>query len=391
MNKPSRKPGNPNFSSGPCAKRPGWTYQNLSTTVLGRSHRASIGKSMLHEVIAMSRRLLELPDDYLIGIVPGSDTGAVEMALWNFLTGDVTARNGVDVFAWESFSRQWLVDIVKQLKLPRARAFEAPFGELPDLSSAGFDGDVVFTWNGTTSGVCVPDAAWIPSSRAGLTICDATSAVFAMNIDWTKIDVATYSWQKSMGGEAAHGMLILSPRAVQRLESDPPLVAIPKVFQLLKKGKLDYEIFKGSTINTPSMMCTADALDALQWMSDTGGLTVMIRRSQESFTAIRDWVKSSDTFGFLASKPETTSNTSVCLKIIDPWFCGLDATRQTEVVSDIVKRLEAEKVAFDINAYRDAPPGLRIWCGPTVEPEDVCLLLPWIDWSYEITRTNQNV
>lgn len=390
MKKPLQKPRNPNFSSGPCTKRPGWTYQNLSVDVLGRSHRASIGKSMLHEVIAVSRRLLELPDDYLIGIVPGSDTGAVEMALWNLLTGEFTARHGVDVFAWESFSRQWLVDIVKQLKLPGARGYEAPFGELPDLSKANFDGDVVFTWNGTTSGVCVPDAEWISPTRHGLTICDATSAVFAMDIDWNKIDVGTYSWQKSMGGEAAHGMLILSPRAVQRLETDAPRVAIPKVFQLLKKGKLDYEIFKGSTINTPSMMCVADALDALTWMSDEGGLRGMIRRSRENFDVIRKWVQSSSAFAFLAARAEITSHTSVCLQIVDPWFRALDAARQTAVVSDVVKRLEAEQVAFDINAYRDAPPGLRIWCGPTVDAEDVGLLLPWIDWSYDLTRTSQN-
>ncbi len=381
--KPHQKPKNSNFSSGPCAKRPGWSAERLRLDTLGRSHRSALGKKLLQDVIDRSKSLLRLPADYQIGIVPGSDTGAVEMALWNLLTGRFTAQHGVDVFSWESFSAQWKTDILGQLKIPNARSFHAEFGQLPDLSQANFDGDVVFAWNGTTSGVCVGGGEWIPDARNGLTICDGTSAVFGMPIDWRKIDVGTYSWQKSMGGEAAHGMLILSPRAVARLESDPPTIPIPKLFQLLKKGKVDSEIFSGSTINTPSLLCAADAWDALEWIAANGGVEGMISRCDRNFRVIENWVARSNSFAFLCEEPRARSHTSICLQFKD---VALTPDARSAVAKGICALLETESVAHDINAYRDAPPGLRIWCGPTIEATDIEFLLPWIDWAYETTR-----
>ncbi len=375
--KPGLRPANPNFSSGPCAKRPGWSLQALGDAALGRSHRAKIGKAKLEKAIALTREVLEVPADYRIGIVPASDTGAVEMALWSLL-----GERGVDILAWESFGAGWVTDVVKQLKLPDVRLFEAPYGELPDLAAVEFDHDVVFTWNGTTSGARVPNGDFIPADRKGLTICDATSAAFAQRLDFEKLDVVTFSWQKVLGGEGAHGMLILSPRAVERLETYKPAWPLPKIFRLTSGGKLIEGIFKGETINTPSMLAVEDYLDALQWAKSIGGLGALIARADANAAVIADWVVRNPAVDFLASAADTRSNTSVCLRFADPAVAGLDDAGQQAFVKGLTALLEAEKVAYDIGSYRDAPPGLRIWCGATVEASDLATLMPWLDWAF---------
>ncbi|HVW56315.1 MAG TPA: phosphoserine transaminase [Rhizobiaceae bacterium] len=374
---PDVRPANSHFSSGPCAKRPGWTPDALRRASLGRSHRAKIGKAKLAEAIDLTREILQVPAEYRIGIVPASDTGAVEMALWSLL-----GARGVDLLAWESFGAGWVTDTVKQLKLADARVIEAPYGELPDLSKIDFDRDVVFTWNGTTSGVRVPNADFIPADRKGLTICDATSAAFAQRLDFAKLDVVTFSWQKVLGGEAAHGMLILSPRAVERLESYTPAWPLPKIFRLTKGGKLIEGIFKGETINTPSMLCVEDYIDALSWAKSIGGLDALIARAAANFAVIDRFVQRSSWLGHLAVKPETRSNTSVCLSIVDPDVVAMGDEAQAAVAKGIAAALDKEGVAYDIGAYRDAPPGLRIWCGATVETADLERLMPWLDWAF---------
>ena len=374
---PDLRPANPNFSSGPCAKRPGHSLDALSGALLGRSHRARQPKARLAEVIDRSRALLGMPADWRLGIVPASDTGAVEMALWSLL-----GARGVDVVAFESFGAGWATDIFKQLKLTDARLLEAPYGKLPDLAAVDFSRDVVFTWNGTTSGVRVPNGAWIRPDREGLTICDATSAAFAMNLAWDRLDVATWSWQKVLGGEAAHGMLALSPRAVARLESYTPPWPLPKIFRLTSKGRLNEGVFKGETINTPSMLCVEDALDGLRWAERIGGLPALIARCEANLAAIAAWVARSDWIDFLAEDPATRSCTSVCLKLTAPWVAALPTDGQWQVARRIAALLEAEGVAYDITAHRDSPPGLRIWTGATIETSDVAALLPWLDWAY---------
>ncbi len=375
--KPDRRPDNPCFSSGPCAKRPGWNPGALKDAFVGRSHRHADGKARLEEVLDRSRILLGLPDDYRIGIVPASDTGAVEAALWSLL-----GQRGADMLVWESFGKTWAGDATGQLKLDDVRVIEADYGALPDLGRVDFERDVVFTWNGTTSGVMVPNGDWIAAGRAGLTICDATSAAFAVELPWDKLDVTTYSWQKVMGGEAAHGMLILSPRAVDRLEAYAPPWPLPKVFRLTRNGKLMEDVFEGVTINTPSMLCVEDALDGLRWAEEIGGAGVLRARTQANFEAIETWVGASPWVDFLATDPATRSTTSVTLKVVDPWL----ETASAEVGAGIGKRiaavLDAEGVAYDIASYRDAPPGLRLWAGATVERADMEALLPWLDWAY---------
>jgi phosphoserine aminotransferase len=381
ITQPSTRPANPNFSSGPCAKRPGYRLQNLADAPLGRSHRAPVGKVKLKLAIDLTREVLQVPADYLIGIVPASDTGAVEMAMWSLL-----GARGVDMLAWESFGAGWITDVVQQLKLADARAITADYGHLPDLSSVNFDHDVVFTWNGTTAGVKVPDGDWIPADRAGLTICDATSAAFAQRLDWPKLDVVTFSWQKVLGGEGAHGMLILSPRAVARLESYKPSWPMPKIFRMTSGGKLMKGIFEGDTINTPSMLCVEDYIDALQWSKSIGGLDGLIGRANANLKAIADWAEKTDWVDFLASDVAIRSNTSVCLKIVDPAITALSNERQAAFVKQIPVLLDKEKVAFDIDGYRDAPPGLRIWCGATVETSDVAALTHWLDWAFATAK-----
>ena len=381
MNKPAHKPANPNFSSGPCAKRPGYSLNNLSDAPLGRSHRAKVGKAKLKLAIDLTREVLQVPADYRIGIVPGSDTGAVEMAMWSLL-----GARGVDMMAWESFGEGWVTDAIKQLKLKDARVIKSGYGELPDLSSVNFDNDVVFTWNGTTSGVRVPNAEWIPADRKGLTICDATSACFAQAMDFSKLDVVTYSWQKVLGGEGAHGMIILSPRAVERLASYTPAWPIPKIFRLTNGGKLIEGIFVGDTINTPSMLCVEDYIDALQWAKSIGGLDGLIGRANSNAKAIADWVARTDWVDFLAVSADIRSNTSVCLKIVDPAITALSTEQQAAFVKQIPALLDKEKVAYDIDGYRDAPPGLRIWCGATVETSDVAALTHWLDWAFATAK-----
>ncbi|MDP5325069.1 MAG: phosphoserine transaminase [Litorivicinaceae bacterium] len=371
--KPIKKPNNPNFSSGPCSKRPGYDPSRLDLSTLGRSHRSSVGKTALQAACEETKRLLHVPDDYRVGIVPASDTGAFEMAMWSML-----GARGVDVFAWESFGSSWLSDILHELKLTDVNRYESDYGVLPDLHQANPDRDLVFTWNGTTSGVRVPDGDWIAEDREGLTLCDATSAVFAMDMPWEKLDVTTFSWQKVLGGEGAHGMLILSPRAVARLESYTPAWPMPKIFKLVKKNALIEGIFKGETINTPSMLCVADYLDALAWVDSIDGLSGAIARSQASLRVITDAVAQWPWLHFLAQDPSTISNTSVCLSV--------DAT--PEQVTQLAKLLEREQVAYDIGAYRDAPPGLRIWCGATVEPSDVAALMEWLEWGYHHVTTS---
>jgi phosphoserine aminotransferase len=378
MVKPEQRPNNPSFSSGPCPKRPGWSLDALSAALIGRSHRSKPGRAKLKEIITRSKALLGIPADYLCGIVPASDTGAVELALWSLL-----GARGVDILAWESFGESWVTDLQKQLKLTDCRVHRADYGHLPDLSQVDCDRDVILTWNGTTSGVKVPNSDWISETRQGLMIADATSAVFAMEMPWEKLDVVTWSWQKAMGGEAAHGMLVLSPRAVERLETHTPSWPLPKIFRLTKKGKVDRAIFEGDTINTPSMLCAEDALDGLKWAEELGGLSTLIERSESNLAAIAYWVESTAWVDFLAVDPATRSNTSVCLKIIDPWFMALSEPEQAQKIKELVQLLDKEGVAYDIASYRDAPPGLRIWAGATVERTDLEALLPWVDWAYE--------
>ena len=374
---PGAKPANPCFSSGPCAKRPGWSPTVLKDAALGRSHRAKLGKAKLKLAIDLTREALGVPAEYRIGITPGSDTGAVEMALWTLL-----GARGVDVLAWESFGDGWVTDVVKQLKLKDVRTLKAPYGELPNLAEVNFDNDVVFTWNGTTSGVRVPNGDWIAADRKGLTICDATSAAFAQDLDWPKLDVVTFSWQKVLGGEGAHGMLILSPRAVERLETYKPAWPLPKIFRLTSGGKLIEGIFKGETINTPSMLCVEDYVDALLWAKQIGGLDALVARADRNFAVIDEFVAKSSWLGHLAVDPTTRSNTSVCLSVVDPAVTVLDADAQAAFAKAIVSVLEKEGVAYDIGAYRDAPPGLRIWAGATVEVSDLERLMPWLDWAF---------
>jgi phosphoserine aminotransferase len=375
--KPGVRPANPNFSSGPCAKRPGWSLNELSDAALGRSHRAKIGKNKLKLAIDLTREVLQVPDGYRIGIVPASDTGAVEMAMWSLL-----GERGVDMVAWESFGEGWVTDCVKQLKLADARTFIAPYGEIVDFSKVDFDRDVVFTWNGTTSGARVPNADFIPSDRKGLTICDATSAAFAQDMDFSKLDVVTFSWQKVLGGEGGHGMLILSPRAVARLESYKPAWPLPKIFRLTSGGKLIEGIFQGETINTPSMLCVEDYIDALNWAKSVGGLKGLIGRADKNAGALNAFVDKSLWLSNLSAKRETRSNTSVCLTISDPDVLALDVEGQATFAKGLVSALEKEGVAFDIGSYRDAPAGLRIWCGATVETSDIEALTPWLDWAF---------
>jgi phosphoserine aminotransferase len=375
--KPAIRPARPQFSSGPTVKHPGWSLSNLQAAPLGRSHRSKVGKGRLKEAIDRTREVLEVPDDFLIGVVPASDTGAVEMAMWSML-GPLP----VQVAAWESFSKDWVVDILDQLKLPGAEAITAPFGQLPDLSRVRPDADLVFAWNGTTSGVRVPNADFISADRTGIVICDATSAAFAQPLDWAKLDVVTYSWQKVLGGEAAHGMLILSPRAVARLESYTPTWPLPKLFRMTNKGKLSKDIFEGSTINTPSLLCTEDYLDALKWVSSIGGLQAMYRRADANTAAIAQWVEKTPWIAFLAEDPATRSNTGVCLKFVDARVAGLPDAGQAEFAKKISDLLEKEGVGLDAASYRDAPPGLRVWCGGAVELADVEALLPWIEWAF---------
>ena len=379
--KPAKRPANPNFSSGPCAKRPGWTPEALADACLGRSHRGKAGKAKLAEVIDRTRRTLRVPADYRIGIVPASDTGAVEMALWSLL-----GARGVDVLAWESFGAGWVNDVLKQLKLGDVRVLEAPYGALPDLGQVDFSRDVVFTWNGTTSGVRVPDGGWIAGDRAGLTICDATSAAFAMELPWDKLDVATYSWQKVLGGEAQHGMVVLSPRAIERLTTYTPPWPLPKIFRLTQGGKLIEGVFRGETINTPSMLCVEDALDGLKWAERVGGLDALILRSEANLSAIEDWAARAGWVGFLAADKRYRSCTSVCLKIVDPMVAGMKPDDRAAYPRRMVALLDAERIAYDIDAYRDAPPGLRIWAGATVERRDIEALLPWLDWAFAVVK-----
>ncbi len=375
--KPARRPSNPDFSSGPCAKRPGWSLDALKGAALGRSHRAKIGKQKLKQAIDLTREVLEVPADYLIGIVPGSDTGAVEMALWSLL-----GARGVDVLAWESFGLGWVTDVVKQLKLNDVRTIKADYGKLPDLSQVDFKRDVIFTWNGTTSGVRVPNGDWIAADREGLTICDATSAAFAQNLDFAKLDVVTFSWQKALGGEAAHGMIVLSPRAVERLTTYTPAWPLPKLFRMTKGGKLIDGIFVGETINTPSMLCVEDYLDTLNWAKSIGGLKALKARADANFKVLADYAAKTPWIDFFATDPATRSNTSICLKIVEPDVTKLDAAGQEAFLKAISSRLDKEGVAYDINFHRDAPPHFRIWGGATIEASDLAILTEWLDWAY---------
>jgi phosphoserine aminotransferase len=375
--KPAVRPSVPHFSSGPCAKRPGWTPQSLKDAALGRSHRAKIGKAKLKLAIDLTREVLQVPKDYRIGIVPASDTGAVEMALWSLL-----GPRKVTMLAWESFGEGWVSDVAKELKLKDVVTLKAPYGELPDLAKVDPASDVVFTWNGTTSGVRVPNADWIKADREGLTICDATSAAFAQPLDFKKLDVVTFSWQKALGGEAAHGMLILSPRAVARLESYNPPWPLPKVFRMTKGGKLNEGIFEGETINTPSMLCVEDYLDTLNWAKSVGGLTALMARADANTKVLSDWAAKTPWVDFLASNEAIRSNTSVCLKVVDPQITSLAADKQAAFAKALVDAIEKEGAAYDLGAYRDAPPGLRIWCGATVEAKDVQALTQWLDWAF---------
>jgi phosphoserine aminotransferase len=381
MQKPGVRPAIPHFSSGPCAKRPGWSLQALTDAALGRSHRSKIGKAKLKRAIDLTREVLEVPPDYRIGIVPASDTGAFEMALWSLL-----GARPVTALAWESFGEGWVTDVTKQLKLKDARVVTAPYGALPDLSKIDPATDIVFTWNGTTSGVRVPNGDWIAADRQGLTLCDATSATFAQPLAWPKLDVVTFSWQKALGGEGAHGMLILSPRAVGRLETYKPPWPLPKIFRLTKGGKLNDAIFQGDTINTPSMLCVEDYIDTLQWAKSIGGLTALMARADANTRTLAQWVARTPWVEFLAADPATRSNTSVCLKIVDTAVAALADDAQAAFIKGMAGALEKEGVAYDIAGHRDAPPGLRIWCGATVEAADVEALIPWLEWAYAQTR-----
>lgn len=379
--KPTTQPNNPLFSSGPCTKRPGWTPSALAAASLGRSHRSAEGKGKLAEVINRSKALLGMPDDWHLAVVPGSDTGAVEMALWAML-----GARGVDSLVWESFGKTWATDLKSHLKLDNARIIDAPYGEIADLSAADWSNDVVFCWNGTTSGVRVPNGDWIPDDREGLAICDATSAAFAMNLPWNKLDVVTWSWQKAMGGEAAHGMLALGPRAVDRLENYTPPWPLPKVFRMTKGGKLIEGLFRGETLNTPSMLCVEDAIDALKWMESAGGSAAMVARSDASLAAVTDWVTATPWVDFLATSADLRSSTSICLKYVEPEVANMPTNDLRAFSKALADLLEAEDIAFDTNNHRDAPPSLRIWGGATVEPSDMAALLPWLDWSYQETK-----
>jgi phosphoserine aminotransferase len=381
MAKPGVRPDNPHFSSGPCAKRPGWTLEALTDALLARSHRSKPGKAKLKRLIDLTREVLAVPAEYHIAVVPASDTGAVEMAMWSLL-----GARPVTMLAWESFGEGWVTDVVKQLKLADATLLTSGYGELPDLAKVDPATDIVFTWNGTTSGVRVPDAEWIAADRAGLTICDATSAAFAQPLDWERLDVVTFSWQKALGGEAAHGMLVLSPRAVERLESHKPAWPLPKIFRLTKNGKLNAAIFEGETINTPSMLCVEDFLDTLLWAKSIGGLDALIARADANAAVIADWVAATPWVDFLARDERTRSNTSVCLKVVDPAVVALPVEGQTAFVKALAAALEAEGVAYDVAGHRDAPPGLRIWCGATVEASDLRQLTPWLDWAYAVAK-----
>jgi phosphoserine aminotransferase len=374
--KPAMRPARPEFSSGPCAKRPGWSPENLSGAVLGRSHRSKLGKARLKEAIDRTREVLEVPEDYLIGITPGSDTGAVEMAMWSML-----GPKPVQLLAFESFGKDWVTDVTKQLKL-QAEVLDAPYGQLPDLTKVRKDADLVFTWNGTTSGVRVPNADFIADDREGVTICDATSAAFAQALEWKKLDVVTFSWQKALGGEGGHGVLILSPRAVARLESYVPAWPMPKLFRMTKGGKLNVEIFEGATINTPSMLCVEDYLDALKWAASIGGLAEMKRRADANLAVLDAWVAKTPWVAFLAEDKAIRSNTSVCLKVVDPRVAGLAEAAQADFAKKLASLLEKEGAALDVAGYRDAPPGLRIWCGATVDASDLEALTPWLDWAF---------
>ena len=378
---PGVRPAVPHFSSGPCAKRPGWSLQTLTDAALGRSHRAKVGKGKLKRAIDLTREILEIPAAYRIGIVPASDTGAVEMALWSLL-----GARPVTMLAWESFGEGWVSDVQKDLKLKDVKVLKAPYGELPDLAKVDWSTDVVFTWNGTTSGVRVPNGDWIAADRQGLAICDATSAAFAQRLDWAKLDVATFSWQKVLGGEAAHGMIVLSPRAVARLESHTPAWPLPKIFRMTKGGKLNEGIFEGETINTPSMLCVEDYLDALVWAKSIGGLNALVARADANTKAIADWVKVTPWVDFLAREPATRSNTSVCLKVVDPAVTGLAPDAQATFAKNLVAAIEKEGAGYDLGHYRDAPPGLRIWCGASVEASDVAALTEWLDWAFARTK-----
>jgi phosphoserine aminotransferase len=375
--KPPVRPKNPCFSSGPCAKRPGWTLKALDGALLGRSHRAKPGRAKLNEVVERSRTVLGIPADYRVGIVPASDTGAVEMALWSLL-----GARGVDVLVWESFGEGWATDVTKQLKLADLRLLRAPYGELPDLRAVDGNRDLIFTWNGTTAGVCVPDGNWIAADRQGLTICDATSAAFAMALPWEKLDVVTWSWQKALGGEAAHGMLVLSPRAVARLESYVPPWPLPKIFRLTSKGRFNEAIFQGETINTPSLLAVEDAIDGLKWAESIGGGPALVARAKANLAVVAQWVERTPWIDFLAQDASSRSWTSICLKLVDDWFVRLAPDAQRAFVKRLEALLDAEGVAYDIAGHRDAPPGLRLWCGSTVERSDVEALLPWLDWAY---------
>ena len=383
MDKPKLKPDNPNFSSGPCSKRPGWRIDNLINANTGRSHRSGEAKSKLKFVIDKSKELLNLPSDYVVGIMPGSDTGALEAALWSLL-----GERGVDILAWENFGKDWIQDVVKQLQLSNLNVHDVNYGDFPDLTKVNFNNDVIFTWNGTTSGVKVPNADWIPDQRDGLTICDATSAIFAMPIDYKKCDVLTWSWQKVLGGEAAHGMIALSPKALWRLENYTPKWPIPKVFRIANNKKIIKGIFEGSTINTPSMICVEDAIDGLNWAEENGGLSFLIETSMKSFDMIYNWVEKNDWLTFLSNNKskEYLSNTGITFKICEDWYLTKNEDDQRSIVKQICKTLSDEGVAFDINGYAKAPPSFRIWAGGTIEPKNVELLLPWLEWAYHQSK-----
>ena len=382
INKPNAKPNDPNFSSGPTTKRPNWSLSNLESALLGRSHRSLKCKERLKEVIDTTKKILGMPENYLLGIMPGSDTGALESSLWNLL-----GQRGVDVLAWENFGKDWVIDVVEQLKIDNLNVYESNYGELPNLSKVNFNNDVIFTWNGTSSGVKVPNGDWIPDDREGLTICDATSAIFAMPIDYKKCDVLTWSWQKVLGGEAAHGMLALSPRAVERLETHQPSWPIPKAFRLANKKKLISGIFEGNTINTPSMLCVEDSIDSLSWVESVGGLDTLIKRSNKSFSIVSEWISKISWVDFLCADPTTRSNTGITFQINEDWFVKMDDISQREVMKKITKKLAKENVANDINGYPKAPPSFRVWAGGTVDPEDIKILLPWIEWAYSEVKS----
>ena len=386
MTRPLVKPIRPEFSSGPCAKRPDWSLQALTKATVARSHRHKAAKQKLEKIIELTKSILEIPDNYFVGIVPGSDTGAIEMAMWNLL-----GPRPINMLVWDSFGLDWANDIQSQLKLKDVVISKVDYGLLPDFSKENLQGDIVFNWNGTTAGVCIPNADWINPNRDGITICDATSAAFAMNLDWSKLDVATFSWQKCLGGEAGHGMLIVSPKAVKRINEYNPDWPIPKLFQLKKNNMFNQEIFSGSTINTPSMICVEDFLDTLNWAKNIGGLSELTFRSENNLNIIKDWVMSSNWIDFLSENSNTISSTSICLKLIDPLIINESLELKNNIEKNIIKLLEEEKVAFDIGSYRSAPPGLRIWGGPTVESKDIQLLLPWLDWAYAETLKKLNI